>query len=111
MLGRLLLGLFLSCAFAADVAAQGDDTRTQVRYLSGEGKDDAVPWDFYCTAGRHSGAWSKIAVPSNWEQQGFGAYNFGRPFDEKKNPVAREQGKYRLRFNVPAGWQGGVVRL
>lgn len=54
---------------------------------------------------------AKIPVPSNWEQHGFGAYNFGRPHDEQKNPVARERGKYRLRFFVPAGWRGRVVRI
>jgi hypothetical protein len=111
MFRRLLLGLLLACAVAACVTAQAGDTRTQVKYLSGNGKDDAVPWEFYCTAGRRSGAWAKIPVPSNWELQGFGAYNFGRPYDEKKNPVAREQGNYRLRFNVPAGWKGKVVRI
>ena len=111
MLRRLWLGLLLSCAVVTCVAAQGSNIQTQVRYLSGTGKDDAVEWDFYCTAGRRSGAWAKIPVPSNWEQHGFGAYNFGRPYDEKTNPVAREQGKYRLRFFVPAGWRGRVVRV
>jgi hypothetical protein len=111
MLRRLLLVLFLSCVVAPCAAAQSVATQTQVRYLSGTGKDDAVEWEFYCTAGRRSGAWSKIPVPSNWEQHGFGGYNFGRPHDEKKNPLAREQGKYRLRFNVPEGWRGRVVRL
>src|SRR4051812_23378675 len=101
MLRRLLLGLLLSCVFVTCVAAQSRDTQTQLKYLSGTGKDDAVVWDFYCTAGRRSGAWAKIPVPSNWEQQGFGGYNFGRPHDEKKNPLAREQGKYRIQFNVP----------
>src|SRR6185369_10454768 len=42
---------------------------TEIRYLSGTGKDDAVMWDFYCTGGRRSGVWTKIPVPSNWEQQ------------------------------------------
>ena len=111
MLRQVLLGLFLSCAFAPCVWAQAGNTQTRVKYLSGAGKDDAVEWDFYCTGGRRSGAWSKIPVPSNWEQHGFGAYNFGRPHDEKKNPLAREQGKYRLRFFVPAGWKGRVVRI
>ncbi|HEX8116506.1 MAG TPA: glycoside hydrolase family 2 TIM barrel-domain containing protein, partial [Pyrinomonadaceae bacterium] len=110
MLRRILLGLLLSCAFAPCVAAQVNNTQTQFKYLSGTGKDDGVLWDFYCTAGRRGGAWAKIRVPSNWELQGFGAYNFGRPYDEKKNPVAREQGKYRMRFLVPAAWRGKVVR-
>jgi beta-galactosidase/beta-glucuronidase len=95
----------------AHVRAQTGDTQTEVKYLSGTGKDDAVPWDFYCTAGRRSGAWSKIPVPSNWELQGFGAYNFGRPYDEQKNPVTRERGRYRLPFFVSPGWRGKVVRI
>src|ERR1043165_6992966 len=111
MLRRLLPVLFFVCLAVTRGAAQGNNTQTQVRYLSGTGNDDAVLWDFYCTAGRRSGAWAKIAVPSNWELQGFGAYNFGRPYDEKKNPVAREQGKYRTRFLVPAAWRGKVVRV
>src|SRR3712207_7728928 len=41
----------------------------------------------------------------------FRSYNFGRPYDEKKNPVAREQGRYHLRFFVPAAWSGKVVRV
>ena len=115
--------ILFACLFACLTACVPGDARaqrrvadmvgpqTQVRYLSGTGKDDGVLWDFYCTAGRGSGAWSKIRVPSNWELQGFGAYNFGRPYDEQKNPVAREQGKYRLRFNVPAAWKGKAVRV
>ena len=50
---------------------------TQIQYLSGTGKDDTVLWDFFCTAGMQSGAWKKIAVPSCWEMQGFGVYNYG----------------------------------
>src|ERR1044071_7568313 len=110
MVRRLLLGLFFACAIAPCVAAQ-NNAQTQVRYLSGTGNTDAVLWDFYCTGGRRSGVWAKIPVPSNWELQGFGAYSFGRPYDEKKNPFTREQGKYRLRFNVPDGWKGKVVRI
>ncbi|HEU4387492.1 MAG TPA: glycoside hydrolase family 2 TIM barrel-domain containing protein, partial [Blastocatellia bacterium] len=78
-------------------------------YLSGTGKDDGVLWDFYCTAGRKSGSWSKIAVPSCWEQRGFGAYNYGG--DGRTGAVPSEQGKYRTRFVVPRSWKGRVIRL
>jgi Glycosyl hydrolases family 2, TIM barrel domain/Glycosyl hydrolases family 2, sugar binding domain/Glycosyl hydrolases family 2/Domain of unknown function (DUF4981)/Beta galactosidase small chain len=111
MLKRLMLGLFFLGAGALCAVAQSNDSQTQVRNLSGTGKDDAVEWDFFCTAGRRSGTWTKIPVPSHWEQHGFGGYNFGRPHDEATNPLAQEQGKYRLRFDVPAGWRGRVVRL
>ena len=45
---------------------------TDVKYLSGQGSDDAVEWDFFCTGGRKSGEWNKIKVPSCWEMEGYG---------------------------------------
>jgi len=82
-------------ALAASVVAD----ETQVVYLSGQNKDDPVSWEFYCTSGRNSGKWTTLGVPSNWELQGFGNYNYGN--DKKK---ADEQGKYRRTFSVPAQW-------
>ena len=91
---------------------------TQIQYLSGTGKDDGVPWDFFCTAGQHSGVWGKIAVPSCWELQGYGVYNYGTAFRPRRNEdislrpgYATEQGKYKTEFTVPAAWQGRVVRI
>ena len=79
---------------------------TQIQYLSGKGPKDAVQWEFSVTGGRRSGAWTTIAVPSNWEQQGFGSYNYGQ------EPVkSDEHGLYRLRFSAPADWKGRRVRL
>ncbi|HVU32583.1 MAG TPA: glycoside hydrolase family 2 TIM barrel-domain containing protein [Opitutaceae bacterium] len=87
-------------------------TETAIQYLSGRGTDDAVLWDFYCTGGRHSGVWSKIHVPSCWEQEGFGTYQYGLEARGKKAaPPASEVGKYRYQFSVPAGWQGRTVRI
>jgi hypothetical protein len=92
--GIVCLMVLIGCVTAfADV--------TQVLYLSGQGKDDPVSWEFYCTAGRNSGKWTTIGVPSNWELQGFGDYNYGN--DKKK---ADEQGKYRCTFDIPADWAG-----
>ncbi|RYX81632.1 glycoside hydrolase family 2 [bacterium] len=68
---------------------------TTIQYLSGTDKDHTVAWDFYCSGGRKSGNWTKIPVPSNWEQQGFGAYNYGH--DRNK---ATEQGQYRYEFST-----------
>jgi hypothetical protein len=76
---------------------------TIVKYLSGTGSDNTVQWDFFCTEGRQSGKWTKIAVPSNWEQQGFGAYNYGGDKDK-----AHEQGLYKHEFAVGA-WTGKRV--
>ncbi|TDN39966.1 glycoside hydrolase family 2 [Hymenobacter sp. UV11] len=82
--------------------AQAQQTITQ--YLSGLDKDHTVQWDFYCTKGQNSGKWSKIAVPSNWETQGFGTYNYYR---DEKNPD--EQGRYKHAFRVPAAGRGKHV--
>ena len=82
--------------FVASMAAAQE---TEVLWLSGQGKDDPVSWEFFCTAGRNSGQWTTIGVPSNWELQGFGTYNYGH--DKNKGD---EQGKYRRKFSVPEGW-------
>ncbi|MEP6911991.1 MAG: glycoside hydrolase family 2 TIM barrel-domain containing protein [bacterium] len=115
LLGRLLrsvaLGALVVGAGAIWVPAQTQNQQTQIRYLSGTGKDDTVLWDFFCTSGRKSGNWTRIPVPSCWEQQGFGGYNYGRNRISETNPLANEQGKYRLQFEVPASWKGKIVRL
>lgn len=82
--------------------------QTEVKFLSGKGNDDMVQWEFYCTAGRNSGFWSTIGVPSCWECQGFGEYDYGtvEPSDR-----LNESGKYRYRFSVPAEWKGKEVRI
>ncbi len=84
---------------------------SQIQYLSGTGSDQTVAWDFYCTGGRNSGYWTKIPVPSCWEQQGFGAYNYGRDYKTygKNFRFADEKGMYRYAFNVPASWKGKEV--
>ena len=93
------IGVVCVVALVGCVAALADET--QIAYLSGHGKDDPVAWEFYCSGGRNSGQWTTIGVPSNWELQGFGSYNYGN--DKKK---ADEQGRYRRTFRVPAEWGG-----
>ncbi|VGO20465.1 glycoside hydrolase family 2 protein [Pontiella sulfatireligans] len=77
-------------------------------YLSGKGPSDAVEWDFFCSKGRKSGEWTKIQVPSNWEQQGFGNYNYGHDDPATKHD---ETGTYRTTFMVPKDWEEKHVRL
>ncbi len=79
---------------------------TESLYLSGKGTDDAVLWDFYCTAGHNSGKWTQIPVPSNWEFHGFGQFNYGHD----KGRI-NESGMYRYRFNVPANWKDKKVNI
>jgi hypothetical protein len=59
----LILAVLAAVSIVLPVIAQ----QTEVQYLSGHGKDDAVPWKFLCTSGAQSGYWTNLAVPSNWE--------------------------------------------
>jgi Glycosyl hydrolases family 2, TIM barrel domain/Glycosyl hydrolases family 2, sugar binding domain/Glycosyl hydrolases family 2/Beta galactosidase small chain len=85
----------------------------QIHYLSGTDAKNTVQWDFFCTAGRNSGEWKKIQVPSCWEQQGFGNYNYGRDYktNGKNARFYDEQGKYKYEFKVPASFKGKVVNI
>ncbi len=79
---------------------------SQRQYLSGKGIDDAVQWDFFVSAGLNSGKWTTIPVPWCWDTLAFGELSYGRP-----GPFSHEQGKYRMRFNVPVEWRGQRVFL
>lgn len=72
-----------------------------------------VEWDFFCTNGRNSGKWTKIGVPSCWELQGFGTYQYGITFYGKPFPegVADEKGMYKYEFEVPEKFRGKQVNL
>ncbi|MFG6417118.1 glycoside hydrolase family 2 TIM barrel-domain containing protein [Roseateles sp. DC23W] len=101
-----LVGL-LVCMLTAPLALAADAPRTQVQMLSGTGPDDAVAWDFVIDGGRRAGEQARIPVPSNWQLQGFGHYQYG--YD--KGPRAADKAVYRRRFAVPAAWQGLTVRV
>jgi hypothetical protein len=79
---------------------------TERQYLSGRGPTDAVPWDFTVTGGRRAGEKTTIPVPSHWELQGFGTYNYGQEPNKSD-----ERGLYRVSFKVSAAWSGRRVRL
>lgn len=81
---------------------------TEKVYLSGKGPDDAVAWDFMCTGGMNAGKWTSIPVPSCWELQGFGKYDYGFAKDSVKG---KEKGLYKRKFNVPASWKGKVINI
>src|SRR6185312_7016997 len=57
-LGFLMASLLPLATFAQD---------TETQFLSGHGKDDAVPWEFLCTSGANSGYWTNLPVPSQWD--------------------------------------------
>ena len=85
----------------------------QIQYLSGTDAKNTVQWDFFCTAGRNSGEWKKIQVPSCWEQQGFGNYNYGRDYktNGKNFRFYDEKGMYKCQFKVPATWKGKNINI
>jgi hypothetical protein len=82
--------------------------QTEVQYLSGTDKDNTKQWQFYCTAGRNAGKWTSIAVPSCWELQGFGKYNYGLDKDSLR---LNEKGLYKYNFRVPTAWKGNEVNI
>lgn len=78
--------------------------QTKIQYLSGTDKDNMVDWDFYCSDGMNSKKWTKIGVPSCWELQGFGNYNYGRDYKIPKE-YHDEHGLYKHKFSVPKEWK------
>ena len=109
---RNVTTLLSTLALATTLTAQ-TLPQTERQYLSGHGCDDTVEWDFFCTDGRNSGRWTKIRVPSCWELQGFGTYQYGISFYGKAFPegIAGEKGMYKYEFEVPEEFRGKQVSL
>ena len=109
---RNVTTLLSTLALATTLTAQ-TLPQTERQYLSGHGCDDTVEWDFFCTDGRNSGRWTKIGVPSCWELQGFGTYQYGISFYGKAFPegIAGEKGMYKYEFEVPEEFRGKQVSL
>jgi len=103
MLKRSTLFLCFLLMFSLVKAQQ-----TEKLYLSGTGNDNTVKWDFFCTEGMNSGKWTTIPVPSNWELQGFGKYNYG--FDKEANK-GKEEGLYKYKFSVPVSWKSKQINI
>lgn len=94
--------IFLLLVFKTTIVLHAQ--QTIIHYLSGTDKDNTVLWDFFCTKGMNSGRWTKIAVPSNWEQQSFGGYTYGH--DKVKTD---EEGLYKYSFNAAPQWKNKKV--
>ncbi len=97
---KVIYFLCLMLLFAFRTTAQ----QTIIQYLSGTDKDHTVQWNFMCTQGRNSGKWSTIPVPSCWEMQGFGSYNY---YKDTMNPD--EQGLYKYNFKVSPQQKGKKI--
>lgn len=101
----------ISLSFLLLIAFQLQSQNTTIKhYLSGTGKDNTVAWDFWCSDGMQSKKWTKIQVPSCWELQGFGAYNYGRDFKQNIS-YAKEYGIYKHKFSVPKDWKNKEVKI
>ena len=114
--------LLLCLSFIIFHLSSGFAQKEEVMYLSGHGPEDAVKWDFWCSDGMRAQKWSKIDVPSCWEQQGFGGLTYGRYYiydregekkwaDRHDNCLTKEYGLYRHRFQVPSQWKDLQVKI
>jgi len=56
-----------------------------------------------------SGKWAKIGVPSCWEQQGFGNYDYGS--GTGKLEMSSEYGLYKYQFKVPKEWKNKDIKI
>lgn len=100
---RLAACLMLLMISSGAVLAQ----ETQRIYLSGRGKDDAVPWKFMCTTGALSGFWTNLPVPSNWDVKGFGHLTYKKDYSN----AITECGLYQKDFTASKKWKDKRVFL
>ncbi len=102
--------LFMLFSFILSI---GSTTQKEIIYLSGTDNEHTKTWAFFCTSGRNSGKWTTIQVPSHWEQQGFGEYDYGRDYRTygKKFRFSDEKGIYKTSFHVPASWKTRQICL
>jgi len=91
---RLLKSLFIIFLINFSLLAQ----ETNIIYLSGTGFTNEKLWNFYCSDGTNSQIKTKIPVPSCWELQGFGKYNYGH---DKNEIRGKEIGFYNTSFFIP----------
>ena len=99
--------LFLAAALLILANASTFAQKTEVQFLSGHGKDDAVPWNFFCTSGANSGYWTNLPVPSQWDVKGFGTLNYKKDLTNAWS----ERGLYEHEFSVPQNWSGKRIFL
>ncbi|HEY0679423.1 MAG TPA: glycoside hydrolase family 2 TIM barrel-domain containing protein [Chitinophagaceae bacterium] len=99
---QILFSLLIFISFRSDAQ------ETEKMYLSGTGSDKTVNWQFMCSAGRNAGKWTTIPVPSCWELQGFGKYDYGFARDSVRG---KEKGMYRFTFTIPASWKSKKIRI
>ena len=97
--------IFAALIFTSAPAATAQ--QTEIQFLSGLGKDDAVPWKFFCTSGANSGFWTNLPVPSQWDVKGFGTLSYRGDLTNAYD----ERGLYEHDFSVPQNWSGKRIFL
>ena len=107
MKSKSIILIVFTIFFYANLDAQ----ETEIVFLSGTDAANTVEWDFFCTDGMNSGKWTKIDVPSNWELEGFGTYNYGHDWKNKEIKLGKEHGLYKHEFTVPKSWKGKTVNI
>ncbi|MFA6676881.1 MAG: glycoside hydrolase family 2 TIM barrel-domain containing protein [Bacteroidales bacterium] len=106
LLKLLFVAIIHSLVFPSLFFGKDNSYGTQKVYLSGKGCDDMEEWDFKCSEGMNSGFWTKIGVPSCWEMQGFGYYNYGQDI-----PKHDEIGYYKTTFIADKSWCGKLIQI
>ena len=101
---RSAAGLLLCLGICSSAAGQA--TTTERLWLSGTGRRDTVDWEFRCEAHPRCRSWTTIPVPSQWELEGMGHYDYGHD----RTPH-HDVGHYRVEFTPPAHWRGWRVDL
>jgi hypothetical protein len=101
------VSLIIALFFSTTLLAQS----TEKIILSGTDAANTVEWDFFCNDGNNSGRWTKIDVPSNWELEGFGTYNYGHDWKDKDVKLGKEHGLYKHTFEVPLSWKGKTINI
>ena len=99
--------LAAACCFLLFFRGAASAQETEIQFLSGHDKDDAVPWEFFCTSGANSGFWTNLPVPSQWDVKGFGTLTYHKDLTNAWD----EKGLYAHSFTVPANWSGRRVFL
>ena len=97
--------LLLALCYAASIPLRAQETAVQ--FLSGHGKDDAVPWKFFCTSGANSGVWTNLPVPSQWDVKGFGHLTYHKDGTNAYD----ERGRYEHDFVVAENWRDKRIFL
>jgi len=99
---------FFFVFFVVLIPLYSNAQQTEKVYLSGTGPTDAKQWQFLCTGGMNANKWTTIAVPSCWELQGFGKYDYGFAKDSVRG---KEQGLYKYNFNAPLAWKHKIINI